>query len=455
MNSNLCIVLISLCFHASSIFAQLNESTIQKVADDLISDAYNKHLFSGVVVISHNNKVVYFKELGMANWDTKTTLTKNTLFNIGSLNKKFTEEMIGQLVTEKKLFYEDPLNKYLDMYSDEMGKKITLRQLLDMRAGLGDFLQNQQYIQDLRFRDFTLSELVEVIKTEPLLYEPGTDNRYSNSGYAVLGAVIEKITGKSYEENLRERIVIPLGITHAFYTKEDIQNQMDRAYATIVDFEGNKSDLKEVIANSTPAGGMYLDADNLLKFVNKLLCDPVSNERRGIPLFAGGSPGWSSAISFDNKEGYSTVVISNIGDDSAVEMTRRLNSAIRNEPYPPFSQPTAMTLYSMIRENGYTYIKENIRDIIDRERVPYNDRFLNNAAEKFRKANRTDIAINLYKINVELFPRSVFTYDILAQTYLHDGDKDEALTYFKKVLDLDPNNQRVIKTITDLESGKM
>ena len=454
----ICIALVGGCFHLSAVFAQFDENAISKITDDLMSDAYNKHLFSGVVAISHNDKLIYLNEIGFSNWETKTVVTKNTLFNIGSINKKITEEMIRQLVDEKKLFYEDRLDKYLDLYSDEMAKKITICQLLDMRAGLGDFLQNPFYRQDLSLRDFTLSELMELIKNEPLLYEPGTREQYSNSGYVVLGAVIEKITEKSYEENLKERIIDPLGLTNVFYTRADILKQTDQAFPTDVDFEGNKMNVQEVIANSTPAGGMYMDAGNLLKFAEMLLRNPVpaASQRPGMPpMFAGGSPGWSSVIFYNSKDGYAIAVLSNIGDNSAVEIARRLNSAIHNAPYPPFSLPVAMMLYPLIQEKGYTYIKENFKEITASQRIPDNDIFLIHAAGIFTRINQIEIAINLYKINIELFPGSVFTYDALSQAYLRKGEKNEALLCLKKVLDFEPDNQRIRKLIEDLENEKM
>jgi CubicO group peptidase (beta-lactamase class C family) len=110
-----------------------------------LTDAYQKGIFSGIVIISHEGKEIYFKQLGFADWQTKRALNKNTLFNIGSLNKQFTKEIIHQLIKEGKLSYDDTLSKYLDFSPIGAGNRITIQQLLDMKAGLGDYLQYHKF----------------------------------------------------------------------------------------------------------------------------------------------------------------------------------------------------------------------------------------------------------------------------------------------------------------------
>jgi CubicO group peptidase (beta-lactamase class C family) len=225
----LLIGLISAASFTNYSLAQDPSKTIPPKIDLLLVDAFNKNIFSGIVTVAQDGKVIYYIPMGYADWQTKRPFTKNTLFNIGSLNKQFTEEMIHQLVKENKLIYNDKLSRFLNLFSSEIGDKITIQQLLDMSAGLGDYLMDPQF-RKIMDTDFSLDELVNIIKSEPLLFEPGKDNRYSNSGYVVLGAVIEKITGKSYEDNLRERIVLPLGLKNIYYSKSEKENQKDRAF---------------------------------------------------------------------------------------------------------------------------------------------------------------------------------------------------------------------------------
>ena len=92
----------------SAVFGQASESEIVQKSDSLMTDALSKGIFSGIVTISHNGKVIYRKQEGFADWNTKGEFNDSTLFNIGSLNKQFTEEMIHQLAGERKLSYRRP-----------------------------------------------------------------------------------------------------------------------------------------------------------------------------------------------------------------------------------------------------------------------------------------------------------------------------------------------------------
>jgi CubicO group peptidase (beta-lactamase class C family) len=432
--------------------AQDMTQTISSKIDLLLSDAFNKNIFSGVVTVAQNGKVIYYMPIGYADWQSKRPFTQNTLFNIGSLNKQFTEEMIHQLAKENKLNYDDKLSSYLNLYTLGIGDKITIRQLIDMSAGLGDYLMDPQF-RKIMDTDFTLSALIGIIENEPLLFEPGKDNRYSNSGYVVLGAVIEKITGKSYEDNLRERIVEPLGLKNVYYSKSEKEKHVNRAFGTMIDFLGNKKSIDD-ISNSTPAGGIYSTVEDLLKFAEAKRNSKLPSGRKyGLGSFAGGTPLWNCAITFNEQTGYSYVVAANVGK-IADELALRIGSIIANENYPPLLFPFDMILYKIILEKGETYVKTNIKNLAQQAGFPYDDRFLNYFGYQFLNADRTDIAVKLFKINTELFPNVANTFDSYAEALVKMGDKGNAILNYKKALSLDPENTRIKNAISEMETKK-
>lgn len=444
-------IISSLLFTTISL-AQQSDKIISQQVDSLINDAYEKGIFSGEVIISHNNENTYYKALGYADWETKRPIDRGTLFNIGSLNKQFTEEIVHQLVAENKLNYTDNLSKYLDMYPAEIGSKITVKQLLNMKAGLGDYLQDPKF-EKIEFTDFTMAQLIDIIKTEPLLFEPGTNQEYSNSGYVVLGAIIEKVTQLSYETNLRDRIVKPLKLENIFYSKAEKAKQKNRAYGTEIDFECQKISFDN-IANSTPAGGIYTDINNLLKFTEaKMKSSLPSGRKYGSGMFAGGTPFWNSTIYYNEKNGYAFVVMTNTGN-IADEIAPRINSIIKNEPYPPLELPFNITLYKTINEKGIEYVKTHAEELAEQARLPYDARFFNFFGYQFLQGKKMDIAISLFKINVELFPDVANTYDSLAEAYLKSGDKNNALKYYKIELQMVPDNEQVKTIIAELENKK-
>lgn len=373
------------------------------------------------------------------------------MFNIGSLNKQFTEEIIHQLVDENKLAYSDKLSKFVNQFPIELGEKITIQQLLDMKAGLGDYLQDAKF-KELQFKDFSLEELINIIKTEPLLFEPGTRQEYSNSGYVVLGYIIEKVTNLSYEKNIYDRIVKPLELENIFYTKEEKAKQMNRAYGTKINLDGKKASFDDC-SNSTPAGGIYTNINNLLKFAEAKLKSKLPSKRKyGNGMFSGGTPFWNSTICYNDKNGFAFVVMANTGN-IADELAPRINSIIKNEPYPSLEMPFKLSLYKLINEKGIDYVKVNVEKLAERARLPYDDRFLNFFGYQFLNENKIDIAIGLFKLNVELFPKVSNTYDSLAEAYLKSGDKISALKNYKLELLLVPNNEHVKSKIADLENG--
>lgn len=449
MNNRLFTLFCSTAMTVSAVFGQASESEIVQKSDSLMTDALSKGIFSGIVTISHNGKVIYRKQEGFADWNTKGEFNDSTLFNIGSLNKQFTEEMIHQLAKERKLSYDDPLSRYLPIYPAAIGDKITIRQLLDMTAGLGDFLRDPKY-NEIRSQDFTLADVVNIIKQEPLLFEPGDGKEYSNSGFVVLGAVIEKITGMSYEENLKKRIEEPLGLTNFFYSKTEKAAQANRALGTEIDFEGNKKSGDD-ISNSTPAGGIYADNRNLLKFAEAKLKNALpSGEHYGRGMFAGGTPVWNSVIYYNEKNGYAFAIMANTGE-IADHLGERLAAIINREPYQLLELPFTMTLYKIIREKGVEYVETNVQALSRMARVRYDDRFLNFSGYQFMAGGRNDIAIALFKINVHLFPQIPNTYDSLAEAYSSAGDKANAVKYYKLELQLDPDNSRAKKAIAELD----
>jgi CubicO group peptidase (beta-lactamase class C family) len=432
--------------------AQDTTQSISSKIDLLLADAFNKNIFSGIVSVAQNGKVIYYMPMGYADWQSKRPFTQNTLFNIGSLNKQFTEEMIHQLVKEHKVFYDDKLSSYLTLFTLGIGDKITIRQLLDMSAGLGDYLMDPQF-RKIRDKDFSLADLIGIIENETLLFESGKDNRYSNSGYVVLGAVIEKVTGKSYEDNLRERIVEPLGLKNVYYSKSEKVKQIDRAFGTMIDFEGNKKSIDD-ISNSTPAGGIYSTVEDLLKFAEaKRYSKLPSGKKYGLGSFAGGTLLWNCTITFNEQTGYSYVIVANVGK-IADELVPRIGSIIANESYPPLLLPFDMSFYKIILEKGDSYIKVNIKNLAQQANLLYDDRFLNYYGYQFLNADKTDIALKLFKINTELFPNIANTFDSYAEVLAKRGDKENALLNYKKALSLDPENTRIKNNINDLESRK-
>ncbi len=363
---------------------------------------------------------VYEKAFGYADWENKTPNNNGTLFNIASITKMFTHVMILQLEREGKLNAGDQLSKYLSLYPEETGNKITIKMLLDMKAGLGDYLQDPEFNKNPS-GFHSVNDFLDIIKNEPLLFEPGTSQRYSNSGYVVLGGIIEKITGKSYKENLKERILDPLGMNNTYFPqKSDVPD--NAAIGELVTFSGEKKGVP-FYASPSPAGGIYTNAEDLLKFDSELRSKYSPGE---FNVIAGGTPAWNSILAQYNQH-YTLIVLSNFGR-MAEEVEKRVNMIVQGKDYPPPQPLPEMRFYKVIKENGIEYFKEHFKEILDDEGMLFKPFHLNTFGYDLMEEGDIDMAIDVFRINTELFPDIPNVWDSLGEAYMKKGDKEMAIT---------------------------
>lgn len=431
-------VLILFVF-VNNAFADVNADKLDKI----VNEFYDIGMFSGNVLVAKDGNIVYEKQFGYADWQAKTPVTPETLFRIGSLNKMFTNAMIKQLEREGKLSVNDALSKFLDIYPQETGDKITIKMLIEMKAGLGDYLNNPIFNQN-REKFKTVNDFLEIIKDEPLLFEPGTGQEYSNSGYVVLGAIIEKVTGKSYTENLNERLIKPLELTNTHYLLmgETLPNM---ANGTRITFSGDKVN-SPFIEQPSPAGGMFSNAHDLLKFEQYVRQSGLL----GQAIRAGGSPVWNSVIA-QMKDGYTVIINSNMGQ-AADEIIIRFQDAVNGKEYPKPDITMEMKMYNILKTEGITKLESSLKQLLEDYGMRFNDRHLNFFGYELMNENKLDEAIEVLKLNAKLFPGMPNVWDSLGEAYMKMGNKELAIVSYKKVLELAPNDQNAKKMLEKLGS---
>src|SRR5262245_39950618 len=182
-------------------------------------------LFQGAVLVARGDRVLLEKGYGLANVELNVRNTPAQVFRIAALTKIFTEVLLGRLAEQKRLDLDSPLSRYLPGFPN--GDSITVEMLRLHRAGIPNM--NSIPFDEEASEPNTLDSLVRVIAKTPLDFTPGSRRRYSNGGYAVLAAVVEKVTGKRYGEALAEQVLAPLGLTH---TREEADGMIvpTRAY---------------------------------------------------------------------------------------------------------------------------------------------------------------------------------------------------------------------------------
>ncbi|QGN23461.1 serine hydrolase [Elizabethkingia anophelis] len=276
----------------------------EKKLDSLFTSLYAAKEFNGNVLVAEKGKVIYEKSFGLANEKTKQKLDKNTVFELASVSKQFTAMGIVQLEKEGKLSYNDPLTKYFPELS--FYKPITIDNLLHHTSGLPDYMSLFDKNWDKK-KFATNKDVVEMLaKYKPeLLFVPSDKYEYSNTGYALLGLIIEKVSKQSYGDYLNKKIFKPLGMANtrvyrSRYKPEKISNY---ALGYVVDSLGNKKLLDDLgkeyytyyLDGIVGDGMVNSTTGDLLKWDRALYGDKLVNQKDKDLIF-------SSIVTKDNKD---------------------------------------------------------------------------------------------------------------------------------------------------------
>jgi CubicO group peptidase (beta-lactamase class C family) len=335
---------------------------------DFIAGLAAADQFAGAVLIAKDGVSVYMAAYGLASRSPDVPNQTDTRFNLGSMDKMFTAVAIMQLVEQGRLSLDGRIVDYWPDYPNpEVARKVTIHHLLVHASGMGDCFEGDFFTtpkDQLR----TVEGYLPLFVDDPLQFEPGTQFAYSNEGYIVLGLIIEKVTGQSYDDYVRENVYGPSGMSHTGAYELDAEVPNRAIGYTTQDAQGNETG---VLADNTPlmpikgtpAGGGYSTVQDLLSFSNALLgyrlLRPESTElllagkieiREGhryaygffdetiggqrVVGHGGGAPGVCTSMDMFLDSGYTVIVLSNT-DQGCFPVLQFLGE----HPFAP--QPTA------------------------------------------------------------------------------------------------------------------
>ena len=187
-------------------------------ADALVERTFPADGPGGAVIITQGGRVIYARGRGLADVHARTAITPDTVFRMGSITKQFTASVIMQLVQEGRIGLDDPLSRFFPDYP-QPGAGATVRQLLSHTGGVQSYTAIPGFMRDdaNTSRAYTTAEMIALFRDMPSPTRPGEAWNYNNSGYVLLGAIIEQVTGKAWHEAVTERIARPLGLTTIRY----------------------------------------------------------------------------------------------------------------------------------------------------------------------------------------------------------------------------------------------
>ena len=331
---------------------EVNDLDVDALREWIDAKAANDE-FSGVVLVARNGEKLFHEAYGQASKRFNVKNTLDTRFNLGSINKAFTSVGIAKLMEDGKITIGDPIGKHLDIFPADISEKVTIRHLLCMEAGWGDYWDNESYLvkqKDLR----AISDYMAFLKDVPLDFEPGATNQHCNTCFMVLGAIIEAVTGQDYFDFIRETVYEPAGMSNSdSYDRDNPVRNIAVGYTRQNPHIPESSD--ERWANTyflspkgAADGGGYATAEDMFKFgvalrQHKLLSPRYThfllNQFRGSPeeagessnqpfRVAGGAPGVSTCVNLLMPGGYDIIVLSNYDFPVAMTVIKEISGMV-------------------------------------------------------------------------------------------------------------------------------
>lgn len=471
---------LALLFTSSMAFGQTKAEQIDELLKEYL--AYSK--FNGSALVAKDGKVIFKKGYGMANMEWDIPNSPNTKHRLGSVTKQFTAMLILQLAAEGKLDLQAPITNYLPDYPKETGDQITTHHLLTHSSGIPNYTSFPKFFEEDSRDPYTPEEFTTKFQDMELEFTPGEMFNYSNSGYFLLGLLVEKLSGKTYEEMLDEKIFFPLGMKESGF---DHHSDILKNRATGYENNGNGFINSPFLDMSIPyaAGSLYATVEDLYLwdqalYTNKLLPQKymdmyfkphipafgsfhyaygwmVGNEALGnttdsiaVITHGGGINGFNTQISRQLSDKSLIVLLNNTGGAPLGKITQSILGIINDKTYDLPKTPLASKLLEVIEtkgiDAGVAYFEKNK----DNKDFDVNENEMNQTGYQLLGSDKTKEAIQVFKLNVDAYPKSANVYDSYAEALMKSGDNEGAIENYKKSVEINPANVNGIDMLKKL-----
>lgn len=435
--------------------------------DQLVSEYQALDLFSGVILLAEKGEPLYHKAFGLANRDTEVPNTTETLFDIGSMNKTFTSIVVKQLIGEGKLSYDSKLVDHLDGFTAQGTDQITVEHLLQHQSGFGDYHSPDYF--DSPASERSLTAIVERARHMELFFPPGESDEYSNTGYVLLGGIIESVTGRSYFDEVYDRIVEPLGLENTY-----LQGLGQYASRCAIGYYynplGELRTADDFQDEPNPDGGFLATAMDVMTFYRSFYYDDVllSEEiKANDPLFefirqlepgkapgaAGGFEGFNTALYQVISDDRTIIVFANMDEPVAENLAMGILNLTRgNTPTSP-SKPAVQNIREHYEKHGAEFVKTHFDSLtVNFHPTDPRDFILNALGYTYLyDVQDVDQALAYFQLNTELFPEVANVWDSYGEGLRVKGDNQAALDAYQKALDLDPQLPSAQAAVAELK----
>jgi CubicO group peptidase (beta-lactamase class C family) len=455
-------LLLLLLLGAGSARAQVSARAAAAEIDRLMTTLHERGQFDGAVLVAAGGAVVYRRAFGEADDEARVPFTPATPSCIASVSKPFTALAVMMLRERGQVGYDDPVANYLP----ELGRvapTVTIRQLLTHTSGIPD------YGSDLAIErpGLTNAEVLAALAERGTpRFPPGQRYEYSNSGYVLLGLVVERATGRPLPELLRARVFQPLGMTRTFVYTDP--RQKTRAVAVGYGPFGQRDDYGAVL---TGDGGVYSTVDDLYAWDRALFADRLvkpatlaeaftpGTVREGTTTYGfgwnvtgegaerhvwhtGNTAGFRAFIDRRLADRSTVIMLTNHGNSRRVEIDSAIRRILAGRPYSLPRRSVAERLFPVARDSGaaaalraYAALR-TARDTT----YDYAEGELNALGYQLLGAGQPADAVAIFRQNAQEHPASSNAFDSLAEAYAQAGDRGEAVASYRMALRLDSTN---------------
>ncbi|MBU2917070.1 serine hydrolase [Psychrosphaera sp. F3M07] len=436
-------------FTVGSVFASDHQdlSKIKNTATDIVEQYTKLGWFSGTVLIAKNGEVFHRQHVGMQSQKLDVKNTANTRYNIGSIMKAFTAVLVLQKVQSGHLKTTDTLDNFKLGFTDPDTANITIEHLLTHRSGLPDIF-NARYRENPLVYE-TVTQKLQLLLDTNLLFKPGTQKKYSNYGYVVLGAILEKVSGQSFEMLLNENIFSRANLTNSSFKPKANHPMQSTRYTYLYN-----NSLKEVGVTEHPGpdGGIESSVDDIHQFVRALFYRDNLLKRsfpknrsffkmdEGSWRSYGGGSGVSAAVEVDLKTGYEIIVLANTDSLVAEFITQRILTFIKTGEYPDIKPKASNFAYQYYQsqhpKRSFVFFKQAYQNA---GYTTFVGKTLNQLAMQLINVHRWKEAFDALNYLQFLYPKAPQVYDSLAFAHYKKGEYIEARLTFEKAKSLLPN----------------
>lgn len=452
--------------------------------DEIMKSYHHFNMFDGSVLVAENGKIIYEAAFGMANREWNIPNTVDTKFMLGSVSKPITAILMLLQVQKGLVNLDKTIADYIPEYSKKNGSKITIRQLLSHTSGMPNYDIIKDFFPKISRYNFTRDEYIKLYMDSSMVFKPGTSYYYSSWGYFTLGYIMEKVTGKSYAQLMKDDIFDKLGMNNSgSYYHTQIVNKRASGYDyslggyTSADFRDQ--------SNTMGTGDLYSTVGDLFKLHLAITNNTIINKNLTSEMFTPGIRPWRYGFGWFNQNFKYTATDSvftnyHLGTtEGFLSFLIRIPSTNSLVVFLCNSAPThffgiATNLMKVLYDKPVT-LKQPVHKVLERQLATINGK---KAVEEYYKMKkdtahyyidwlamdqlgnqlydlkRYEDASIIFENNALEFPQRDLALFDLAKTYEKLGKKIEAIIWYKKVLALNSGYEEAKNRLKSLESSK-